>query len=284
MPLSIFVQKLPNMTLLLLGALLAYQFALFTWSLLPVEKYEVQWTAPQITGLNSANKVNSEQIKDLQLFGKKVVSSVRPKKKLPPETMKVTKLNLSLAGVVAASEPRYSSAIISYKGKQDSYFIDSKIEGTSASVYEIYEDHIVLDENGVYQVLMLDGLEADKAQSARNVQPVAEQVTRVSESNTIDLDRDEILKDPGKLTNYVSISPVRENGEIKGYRINPGKDPELFEQAGLEAGDLVVELNGVDLTNLAESMSLMKEFPTMTDISLTVDREGQLYELYFSIP
>lgn len=284
MPLSIFLQKLPNIVLIMLSALLAYQLALFTWSLLPGEKPTVQWTAPEITGLNSANEIDSGKLKELHLFGKRVAPAAQPKKSVLSAPMSATKLNLTLVGVVAASEPAYSSAIISYKGKQDSYFIDSKIEGTSASIYEIYEDHIVLDENGVYQVLMLDGLEAVNGQPVQNPQPPAEKPTRAAPVNKIDLDRSEILKDPSKLTNYINISPVREDDEIKGYRINPGKDPSLFEQAGLEKGDLVVELNGIDLTDMAESMSLMKEFPTMTEISLTVDREGQLYDLYFSIP
>ncbi|MFT7052945.1 MAG: general secretion pathway protein C [Psychromonas sp.] len=284
MPLSIFLQKLPNIVLLLLGALLAYQLALFTWSFLPVEKSAVEWAAPEITGLKNANNIDIGKINGLQLFGKSVAPGGGAKKGIMPDTMSVTKLNLTLAGVVAASDPLYSSAIIANKGKQESYFINSKIEGTSASVYEIYEDHIVLDENGSYQVLMLDGLEEDNPQPPKNAQPPIETSTGATPSNEIDLDRGEILKDPGKLTNYINISPVREGGEIKGYRLTPGKDPSLFEQAGLENGDLVVELNGVDLTNMSESMSLMQEFPTMTEISLTVDREGQLYDLYFSIP
>ena len=188
--------------------------------------------------------------------------------------------------MVAASDPAASSAIIANKGKQDSYFINSKIDGTSASVYEIYENRIILDEKGVYQVLMLDGLETDDKQQNQQSQPSVKKVpnTGSNQPTKVDLNRSELLKDPSKLTNYINISPVREDGEIKGYRLNPGRDPVLFEQAGLENGDLAIELNGVDLTDIAESMSLLKEFPTMTDISLTVDREGQLYDLYLSIP
>jgi general secretion pathway protein C len=277
-PLPIFLQKLPNIVLLLLAALLAYQLALFSWSLLSVEKPAVQWSIPEITGLNSANNIDRDKLNGLYLFGKSAAPVARPKKKLLPETMSATKLNLTLAGVVAASDPLYSSAIIGNNGKQDSYFINSKIEGTSASIYEIYENHVVLDENGIYQILMLDGLETDNEIS------LIETPTQATATQEIDLDRSEILKDPSKLTNYINISPVREGSKIKGYRLTPGRDPALFEQAGLESGDLVVELNGVDLTNMAESMSLMQEFPTMTEISLTVDRDGQLYELYFSIP
>ncbi|WP_372880812.1 type II secretion system protein GspC [Psychromonas sp.] len=286
MPLTIFLQKLPNTIAIILSALLAYQLALFTWSLLPAEKSAVEWVAPETELENSAGSTDLATLKALNLFGQSVKPDTLPKKTPVPEVMGKTTLNLTLVGVVAASDPFYSSAIISYKGKQDSYFIDSKIEGTSASVQEIYPDRIVLDENGVYRILMLDGLEADvQQQNLQSRQPVSRTENGGSNQPTpVDLNRDELLKDPSKLTNYINISPVREDGEIKGYRVNPGKDPALFEQAGLENGDLVIELNGIDLTDMAESMSLLKEFPTMTEISLTVDREGQLYDLYLSIP
>ena len=283
MPLSIFLQKLPSLVLSMLTALLAYQLALFSWSLLPVEKSTVEWLAPKKGSQNSSNKITTGNLNALNLFGQSEKPESVSKKESLPDIMRATKLNLTLVGVVAASDPAYSSAIISYKGKQESYFIDSKIEGTSASVHEIYEDRIVLDENGVYQILMLDGLDADNEQKTQQARRNVAN-TDASQSAKVDLNRSELLKDPSKLTNYINISPVREDGEIKGYRVNPGSDSALFEQAGLENGDLVVELNGVDLTDMAASMSLLKEFPTMTEISLTVDREGQLYDLYLSIP
>ncbi|MGB5444715.1 MAG: type II secretion system protein GspC, partial [Psychromonas sp.] len=235
---------------------------------------------------NSADSNVLARLKALNLFGKSVNPEAQPKKTLATETMVKTTLNLTLVGVVAASDPTYSSAIIAYKGKQDSYFIDSKIEGTSASVKEIYDDRIVLDENGSYRILMLDGLDADDQQKK---QPLRQPTGKAGQGGsnqptTVDLNRSELLKDPSKLTDYINISPVREGGAIKGYRVNPGKDPALFEQAGLEKGDLVIELNGIDLTDMAESMTLLKEFPTMKEISLTVDREGQLYDLYLNIP
>jgi len=270
----------------MLSALLAYQLALITWSLLPVEKTTVEWVAPKRSLEKSGNKIDNRKLNAQHLFGQNVKPESVPKKELLPDTMSATKLNLTLVGVIAATEPRYSSAIIAYQGKQDSYFIDSKIEGTSASVYEIYEDRIVLDENGVYQILMLDGLEpVNKQQNKKPSRAVAKKAgTKSNKVTKVDLNRSEILKNPSKLSNYINISPVREDGKIKGYRVKPGRDPSLFSQSGLENGDLVIELNGIDLTDMAESMTLMKAFPTMTEISLTVDREGQLYDLYLSIP
>ncbi|WP_369434679.1 PDZ domain-containing protein [Psychromonas sp. MME1] len=80
------------------------------------------------------------------------------------------------------------------------------------------------------------------------------------------------------------MSPVREDNEIKGYRVSPGKDKDLFEEAGLQSGDLAVEVNGVDLTDMQEALGLMKMLPTMSEITLTVERGGELHEIYFTVP
>ena len=93
-----------------------------------------------------------------------------------------------------------------------------------------------------------------------------------------------MLSNPSKLLDFIHISPVREGNQVKGYRVKPGKNATLFKEAGLQSGDLAVELNGVDLTVTSEAVRLMKEFPTMTEISLTIDRNGELNELFFSIP
>lgn len=291
--LSIFLQKLPKIALLLISILLAYQFALLTWSLLPVEKSTVTWIAPKPAQV-STNKIDTKVLREQYLFGKKTETSENveiievqqpTQQEYDLDALAKTKLNLILVGVVAATDPIYSSAIISNKGKQDSYFIDSKIEGTNASVYGIYADRIVLDENGANFVLMLDGIDGSP-QSQRSSSARSSSKTKVKNKavRNVDLDRKELLKNPAKLTNYIRISPVRENNEIKGYRVRAGKDPSLFKESGLQDGDLAIELNGIDLTDLSQSMSLMKEFPTMTEISLTVERDGQLHELFFSIP
>ncbi|MEH6453110.1 MAG: type II secretion system protein GspC [Psychromonas sp.] len=291
MSLSILLQKLPRIALILISLLLAYQLALLTWSLLPEEKSTVQWVAPKTSQLSSA-KVDSQVIKEQHLFGKKIESGEENQKaevevqqktqEYDLEALSKTKLNLTLVGVVAATDPLYSSAIISNKNKQESYFIDSEIEGTQASVHEVHADRIVLVENSLYSVLFLDGVEGDSQTQRRP--PARSNNTSTKKTQSINIDRSDLLKNPAKLTNFIRISPVREGSEIKGYRVRPGKDPSIFKESGLQDGDLAVELNGIDLTDLSQSMSLMKEFPTMTEMSLTVERDGQLHELYFSIP
>jgi len=285
--LSIFLQKTSGLALVLLSALLAYQLALLTWSLLPQATPLYQWNPPTAQMQQDDHKIDTAKLQQQHLFGQQIKAKTPVKKVLPLAELPKTKLKLILVGVVAATDPLFSSAIIDYQNKQESYFIGSIIEGTNANVIEIYEDRIIIEVNGEHQTLMLDGVEQlDKQRDTHESQtPPANSENMSNEQvNMVDLDRDALLKDPGKLSDYIHISPVRENEEVKGYRVKPGKDRSLFDQAGLKDDDLAVELNGIDLTDTQQAFTLMKAFPTMTEMSLTVERDGQLHELYFSIP
>ena len=275
------LSQLPKITLAVLCAFIAYQGAILTWSLYPITKQPYIWTpTTNITAASGSNeKLSTKILQDQYLFGQFIGERKAQQTTDAPRT----KLKLTLVGIIAATEPMYSSVIIEYKNLQDSYFIDSEISETGATVSEIYNDRIIIRVDGEAQTLVLDGLEKDieRMQRVERGQTVSSQP---GQPKQLPLDRDSLVDNPGKLLDYIKISPVREGNSVKGYRVNPGKDPEIFEESGLIAGDLAIELNGVDLTNTAEAVGLMKEFPTMTEISLTVDRNGEINELFFSIP
>ena len=268
-------QKLPQIALSLIAVLIAYQAASLSWVLLPSEKSSSVWIQPAVDQKSDGNVASQN------LFGKADAKQLKPVGKTNSDKAPKTKLDLTLVGIVAASDPTFSSAIIIYRGKQGSYFVGSKIDGASATISAIYSDHLTLDVNGSSQTLMLDGRKfTSKAEPVRKRRPEK----ALNNKRSIKLDRKAILKNPGKLTDYIRISPVRKDGEILGYRLRPGRDKTLFEEAGLKYGDIAIELNGVDLTDMQQAFTLMKAFPTMTELSLTVNREGQLHELYLSIP
>ncbi|MFP3458979.1 hypothetical protein R0J89_22260, partial [Psychrobacter sp. SIMBA_152] len=62
--------------------------------------------------------------------------------------------------------------------------------------------------------------------------------------------REELLEEPGKLFDYIRVSQAMNDGELIGYRLSPGKEPELFKQMGLQNNDLAVAINGYQLTDL----------------------------------
>ena len=279
------ISLLPKIVLAVICALIAYQIALLTWSVYPVKKSTYSWTAPAKTSTDKQLILSTEKLQQQHLFGRYQGDTINIVQQEQTEAPK-TRLNLTLVGIVASSEPELSSVIIEHKKVQDSYFIDSEIDDTNATVTEIYSDRIIISVNGEKQTLILDGLEQDNKKMAQieNGQASSRLESRENGSKEIELDRQALLQNPEKLLDYIRISPVREGNQIKGYRVSPGKDPDLFTEAGLEEGDLAIELNGVDLTDISQAMGLMKEFPNMTEMSLTVDRDGELHELFFSIP
>ena len=280
-------QQLPKIIFVAISILIAYQSALLTWSLYPINSTPYSWKPSVQKSAQNKVFIDTHELQKQFLFGEYEGVRSTPKVQDLKEVPK-TRLRISLVGIIAASDPTLSSVIIEYKGKQDSYFIDSIITGADARIDEIYNDRIVIVVDGEQQVLVLDGLDDNNASLASKSTTTnskrSSRSRRTKKSTEIALDREELLSNPSKLLDFINISPVREGNQVKGYRVKPGKDASLFEEAGLQSGDLAVELNGVDLTDTSEAVGLMKEFPTMTEISLTIDRNGELNELFFSIP
>ena len=48
--------------------------------------------------------------------------------------------------------------------------------------------------------------------------------------------------DPASFTDILRPQPYMPNGELKGYRVYPGRDRRRFAALGLRPGDLVTEL------------------------------------------
>ena len=284
----VLFQQLPKIIFVAISILIAYQSALLTWSLYPINSTPYNWEASVKKPTQNKTHIDTHELQKQFLFGEYEGIRHAPKVQDLKEVPK-TRLRISLVGIIAASDPALSSVVVEYKGKQDSYFIDSVIAGAGARIDEIYNDRIIIVVDGEQQVLVLDGLDDNNTSvvKKRTTTTTSKRSSRsrgAKKSTEIALNRKELLSNPSKLLDFINISPVREGNQVKGYRVKPGKNATLFEEAGLQSGDLAVELNGVDLTDTSEAVGLMKEFPTMTEISLTIDRNGELNELFFSIP
>ena len=287
---------------LLLVAL--YQSALISWQLiLPEQQVAHRWQPPAVNQIAQNHSTSFDLGNWVGPFGK--AEAVAPLEVEPePEVTDApeTSLNVVLAGVVASSDQQASSAVIEAQGKQETYGIGDKIRSTNAVLAEVHGDRILLRHRGRLETLMLDGFEYQAA-TANRVQPqrarpvrTRSAASRAAGKRRVDKrqsqavrrqlaeTREAILEDPGKITDYIRISPVRKQDQLTGYRLNPGKDRKLFTESGLKANDLAVSLNGYDLTDLSQSMEAMAELATMTDVAITVDRDGQLVEILFNLP
>ena len=289
-------QKLARGLSVLILIYLAWLVSQIIWLFVkPAEKVVTANVVVASTSSNNESVVDDvTRIVKLNLFGK-----TEPKVKQKPVETKVedapeTRLNLILAGVVASPDKNVAIAIIANNGQQVTYGIGDKIENTRAVLDRIYFDRVLIKHNGRLETLMLDGVKFQQQVRTQAVPVTRPSTSRVTQRSVDNRDnayfkenaskiKENILKDPGKITDYLRISPHRAGGEIIGYRLMPGRDAEFFKASGLKAGDIAVQMNGYDLTSPLDAAQAMQGLKTETEVSLWVNRAGEVTEILFSI-
>ncbi|MBR9729344.1 type II secretion system protein GspC [Shewanella intestini] len=279
-----------------LGVIIALLLAAqITWKLIPVPTDQSVWRPSAVSSHHNNDGIDLNKVHQLALFGDANKQPTKPKVQEVVQITDAPKTNLSiqLTGVVASTAETKGLAIIDLRGTQDTYGLGDKIKGTSASLKEVYADRIIITNGGRYETLMLDGLKYNTNSTANQSLQEAKSKQQVKKldkrdnaafSKTLSESRAAIMADPSKITDFIAISPVRKGQEIDGYRLNPGKDIAMFRAAGFKANDLAKSINGYDLTDMGQGLEIMSQLPELTEMSVMVERDGQLVEIMFSLP
>jgi general secretion pathway protein C len=284
-------QKINMLVVVLLAIFLLSYAAELTWRLLPQPsdngKIANVSTGQSVAQKNSNNKLNLADIKRLNLFGDYNAEPVAEK---VVTDAPVTRLNLTLTGVVASSAKDQGAAIIENRNQQQTYGVGEKIEGTNASLKEVYADRVIIKNGQTNETLMLDGVDYNK--NASQPRPAAVSPAPASprgpERRTLSNDAiqasRELQSKPASFTDYIAVSPHRPNGELAGYRVSPGKKPALFKAAGLKSGDVITDINGLDLTDMQQALEAMSMLKELQSLQMSVQRKDELITIYLDLP
>ncbi|WP_341919554.1 PDZ domain-containing protein, partial [Hydrocarboniphaga effusa] len=133
----------------------------------------------------------------------------------------------------------------------------------------------ILSHDGQLETLRLDKEKAPSSLQA-NAAPASSPPSTVSDETTEMLAkvREQLLQDPSKAADYIRVQPANVNGEQRGYRIYPGRDRSLFNNAGLRPGDIVTSLNGTPLSDPAQALQMLADVSHSPTLSLTIERGG----------
>lgn len=286
-------QKIAKGISIMLLCYIAYLGAKITWMFVPQVSQNVSIVSTEVRSATKQGHVNLSNITALNLFGR---FTDAPKiEELPvQQDAPETRLKLTLSGVVASSNPSVAAAIIENSGKQETYGIGDTISGTKALLENIFSDRVLIKQSGRLETLMLDGVNYDKVGNNKS-QKITKKSSYEPSPNIVDQrkNRDltesasslkaDINDDPSKIIDYLKISPKRESGEVVGYQLMPGKNPEFFQDAGLKSGDVAIQMNGYDLSVPSEAAQALQALKQESEVSLLLDRDGELTEILFSI-
>ena len=262
----------------LLVIVLAHQLAKVTWQLIPTENTHSGSWKIQSVSLNQQVKGSQAYpgLASLHLFGTAPTPEAETPKTIDPDSVPRSRLSARITGIVASSIPERSLAIINYRSADKTYRIGDPLAGANAEVVDIYPDRVIVRNNGQHEALLLYPNNPDQKTAARPTTAPAKPSANLQQLSA------ELRSNPASIAELISISPVRREGRLAGYRINPRSRPDLFRAAGLQNDDIALSINGIDLTNNMEAMKLIQELPGLEQISLTIERQGQIYQIDLS--
>jgi len=285
-------QQLNRFFSLVLVLLLAWLAARLTWLFWPAPTVPSPVQPELSSSAPTAGSPSLDALLAAHLFGQYQEKSVEPAPVAVVTEAPKTNLNVKLTGVVATKNyPEQGTAIIESNGVEQVYAVDEQIEGTQASLKQVLEDRVLLQVSGRFETLMLDGLEFQ--QLSHDNAPVGEGLIEVTGAPEpmeyspaqadLNVMRQEMLAEPAKFFDYVRVTPRHRNGQMYGYALLPGKDPELFARMGLMPNDVAIEINGVRLNDMQQAYGIINELREAKEASIKVERDGEIKDVLFTL-
>ena len=262
-------QAAPSIISALLVLVVAGLLANLTWALLPRHAPATQiYSNPAPVRMQ---QIDAGRIADRHLFG---TASANPNAQNAPDTT----LALTLHGIVAGKRASDSRALIVANGDEEPYAVGAQLPG-GAVIRAIYPDRVMLERDGRLEALRLpkDSGSGGTASATPGTYAAALPQPHAPPPLPQNLGqlRQEIANNPARLMDAVRAMPVMDQGKLTGYRIYPSGNPSLFNQMGLKPGDVVTGVNGIPLTDPAQSMRILSSIKTADQVSITLVRNGQ---------
>ncbi len=269
-----------------------------------------------LTSKNEENQIDYSLLLDYPLFGIPPVKPVAPPPPPPKEIPKVIKnrpvIVLSVIGIVSLGD--LFLAIIRSGGVEETYSVGQYIG--HLKIVNITRDSVIFDDEGQEAIAYLNQENVEfgggteeivevidpansnrttkktiiKKANAKSAAPVTEKVFRgkpvpVAKEIKVTNSQKEQLKsfkktlatNPLQMLGKVNTVPYRQSGRIVGFQVSPGSEKELFFALQLQPGDVITQINGIDLStvnNFTTGMALMNQLSKQNTLSMIVERRG----------
>ena len=231
-------------------------------------------TLPDITGLLT-----------VPLFGKiQQIQSPKPVAKKPKPVV-VSRLNIKLLGTIVAGENSAAIVAVAKRREQQVFFIGDRIQ-PGVILKEVEAEAIVVERGGKLERISLE-------QGAKLIStPVPGAVFEGSPRQT-SVQLTSVKLNRGRLQQQLQNFPVLMtqakaarhfvNGKPKGFAITQIAPGSLYQQAGLQNGDIILSVNGKEITGAQQAMNMYQTLKNAAAIDLELIRAGQVRQIHYDI-
>lgn len=243
-------------------------------------------------------------ILDRNLFHSAIATDAGPDR----EDLAATKLPLKLLGTAARGDARSSWAAVEDLEKRQHVVVRvaDRLQG-KAEVVRIERRRIVLRNGGRLEELSL-GEETQASATRTSTRRVAssrrpamaatpldprtgekspdQRVQRLADDR-FGVSREDVKSvatNPAALFSQARILPKYEEGEMVGVQLNAIQTGSLFEQIGIQNGDVITEFNGVHITSQQDSAAVLRQLTESSEFNVTVrGADGQPRRLNYVV-
>ncbi len=189
-------------------------------------------------------------------------------------------LNAKLLGTVAGS-PEYAYAVIQLNNDVNVYRVKDSIGG--AIVIAIERKKVILLHNGAKEELSMyeegnQGVENVPSMGGYNIQKVGQSSYVIPESQF-----KSATQNMGELLTQARVVPNIEDNKINGYRIFAITPGSIYANIGLQDGDVIHSVNGIQVTTPESALQLFQQLQNERRFTLNIDRNGQPMTLNYTV-
>jgi general secretion pathway protein C len=260
----------PGVTAVLVIAI-AYQLATLTWAVVPgsTPAAPPQPAGSSVTG--AAPAIDYSVL--IGLFGtasEQPVAVAAPVVDAPDTT-----LSLTLRGILSKEDDPSGpggSVIIENRSESKTYYVGQTIDNADgATLHSVYADRVLLNRSGRLETLRLPKDLTASTGGGPMAMPPLPQTQVQSQPQPL---REVISENAGKLTDIIRPAPHVQEGQIVGFRVNPGRDRATFDALGFQPGDVVTDINGTVLDDVSQGLQIFQSLGEATQANVTVLRDG----------
>ena len=252
----------PSLVTLVAVILIAAQLAALLWRVLAAGGTTAGSAA--ITPPAPAPRIDLAAVVNAHLFGIANLSDAG--------SALSTVTNLVLAGTLAGLAPEHGWAIIGPTPQQAHVYETGASVPGGARLVAVFPNRVVLERGGVREQLMLPRLAGGTGTApAVSYAPGGPAGQRSLADSVSEL----VNQNPNAANELLRPQPVFAGGQLRGYRVYPGRNRAQFLRIGLQPGDLVLSVNGVALDDPNRGLEILRSVGQGDAVTLSIDRNGQ---------
>lgn len=222
-------------------------------------------------------------LQKIHLFGQTTVQGKTEATQAKETPVIASRLNIKLIGTVVAGEKSAAMVSLGGKKKQSVFFLEEEIQG-NVFLKEVEAIAIVVDNHGKRERISLEAGKAIVSAAPARVasRPTVRPQKRISKR----LDRGRLesqMRNFSTLLSQARVSPHFTNKKADGFTISEIVKGSLYEEIGLQNGDVIHKVNGEFVTSAEQAMRMYRELQTATFIDVEINRAGSIQQVNYAI-